>query len=169
MAKAENDSIKALSLPAGEMLQLTLVTNEILGDEASVNSYQVRNARALAKAKTLVLYRNGVTKLPVSVKRLQSDALAKGDHSLALAGNIQLARGESRLRGRTRITLFRAPTGLQGNPARFSLIGALASTMLTTECFCRLRRMPTLPDWRMRMPTLRFTPSSTMQQLHPGL
>lgn len=99
MARAKNESIRPLSLPPDEISQLTLVTNEILGGEASVNSYQVRNARALTKAKTLVLYKNGMTKLPVSVKRLQADALAKGDHSLALAGNIQLARGEKQVAG----------------------------------------------------------------------
>jgi hypothetical protein len=82
-----------------EMMELMLMSNEILGGDSAVNSYQVRNSRALAKAKSLVLYKNGVTKLPVSVRRLQADALAKGDHSLALSGNIQLARGEIQVPG----------------------------------------------------------------------
>jgi hypothetical protein len=102
VAKGKDSVGGSLSLPADEMMQLTLVTlvtNEILGDDPTVNSYQVRNARALAKAKTLVLYKNGITKLPVSVKRLQADALAKGDHSLALSGNMQLARGEKQVPG----------------------------------------------------------------------
>lgn len=94
MGKEKRDASRPLSLPADEMLQLTLVTNEILGGEKSVNTYQVRNSRALARAKSLVLYKNGVTKLPVSIKRLEADALVKGDHSLALSGNIQLARNE---------------------------------------------------------------------------
>ena len=99
VGKDKRDASRPLSLSADEMLQLTLVTNEILGGETSVNSYQVRNSRALARAKSLVLYKNGLTKLPVSVKRLPADALAKGDHSLALSGNIQLARGEMQLDG----------------------------------------------------------------------
>ena len=99
MGRDKRDASRPLSLSADEMLQLTLATNEILGGEKLVNSYQVRNSRALARAKSLVLYKNGVTKLPVSVKRLQADALAKGDHSLALSGNIQLARSEMQLDG----------------------------------------------------------------------
>ena len=99
MGKETRDATRPLSLSADEMLQLTLVTNEILGGETTVNSYQVRNSRALARAKSLVLYKNGATKLPVSVRRLQADALAKGDHSLALSGNIQLARDETQLDG----------------------------------------------------------------------
>ena len=89
----------SLSLPPDEMMALTLATNEILAGEEAVNKYAVRNARALSAAKSLVLYKNGITKLPVSVKRLKADALSKIDHSLALCGNVQLARGEKQLPG----------------------------------------------------------------------
>jgi hypothetical protein len=95
MAKESSKTAKdSLSLPAEDMIELTLMSNELLGDDATINSYQVRNSRALAKAKSLVCYKNGITKLPASVKRLQADALRKDDHSLALSGNMQLARGE---------------------------------------------------------------------------
>ena len=100
MAKEPSKTGKdALNLNADEMMELTLMSNELLGDQATVNSYQVRNSRALAKAKSLVCYRNGVTRLPVSVKRLQADALRRDDHSLALSGNMQIARGETQLPG----------------------------------------------------------------------
>ena len=91
--------MNSLSLPAAEMMELTLISNELLGGQNEVNCYKARNARALAKAKTLVCYKNGVTKLPASVKRLQADVLRKDDHSLALSGNMQLARGEMQLPG----------------------------------------------------------------------
>jgi len=92
-------SIESLTLPATELEELTLMCNELLGDQKEINCYRARNSRALAKAKALVCYRNGVTKQPASVKRLQADALRKDDHSLALSGNMQLARGEMQLPG----------------------------------------------------------------------
>jgi hypothetical protein len=92
-------SLDSLSLPADDMMELTLVVNELLGAEASINPYQVRNSKALSAAKGLVCYKNGVTKQPMSVKRLKADALEKRDHSLALSGNMQLARSEMQIQG----------------------------------------------------------------------
>jgi hypothetical protein len=90
VAKEPSKSCKdALNLDADEMMELTRMSNELRGDQATVKSYRVRNSRALAKAKSLV----------VSVRRLQEDALRKDDHSLALSGNMQLARGETQLPG----------------------------------------------------------------------
>ena len=99
MAKGQDQKFEKLSLPASEMLQLTLLTNEILADEKTVDKYKLRNANALARAKSLVMYKNGITKLPVSIKRLQKNTLEAYDHSLALSGNMQLARGELQLPG----------------------------------------------------------------------
>ncbi len=87
-------SVEALATPADELHQQTIIANLLMGDDKTVNSYKVRNDRALSKAKSLVCYKNGITRQRVSVKRLQADALAKGSHSQALSGNIQLARGE---------------------------------------------------------------------------
>lgn len=92
-------NLESLSLPADDMMELTIVVNSALGDVPSINPYEVRNAKALAAAKGLVCYKNGITKLPKSVKRLQADALEARDHSLALSGNIQLARGEMQPQG----------------------------------------------------------------------
>ena len=95
MAKeAPKGSVEALSTPAGELQEQAIIANLLMGGDKAVNSYKVRNDRALSKAKSLVCYKNGITKPRVSVKRLQADALAKGSHSQALSGNIQLARGE---------------------------------------------------------------------------
>lgn len=89
-----DDGANALSTPAGELHEQTIIANLLMGSDKTVNSYEVRNDRALRKAKSLVCYKNGITRQPTSVKRLQADALAKGSHSQALSGNIQLARGE---------------------------------------------------------------------------
>jgi A nuclease family of the HNH/ENDO VII superfamily with conserved AHH len=84
----------ALSTPAAELEQQAILANLLMGNDKAVNSYAVRNDRALRKANSLVCYKNGITKPPMSVKRLQAEALTKDSHSQALSGNIQLARGE---------------------------------------------------------------------------
>lgn len=95
MAKeAPPGSVHALSAPAAELQEQAILANLMMGGDKSVNTYAVRNDRALRKAKSLVCYKNGFTKQRISVKRLQADALVKGSHSQALSGNIQLARGE---------------------------------------------------------------------------
>ena len=95
MAKEPSrDSVEALATPADELREQTIVANLLMGNDKTVNTYNVRNDRALRKAKSLVCYKNGITSQRISVKRLQADALAKGSHSQALSGNIQLARGE---------------------------------------------------------------------------
>lgn len=95
MAKeAPQGSVEALATPPDELHEQTIVANLMMGGDKEVNSYTVRNDRALRRAKSLVCYKNGVTKQSLSVKRLQADALTKGGHSQALSGNIQLARGE---------------------------------------------------------------------------
>jgi hypothetical protein len=95
MAKeAPAGSVQALSAPAAELQEQAILANLLMGNDKTVNTYAVRNDRALRKAKSLVCYKNGFTKQRISVKRLQMDALAKGSHSQALSGNIQLARGE---------------------------------------------------------------------------
>jgi len=58
----------SLSQPADEMLELTLVSNELLGDAQEINSYQVRNARALAKthgSTMMHLTKAGMEKYPM--------------------------------------------------------------------------------------------------------
>lgn len=87
-------SVEALSAPAAELQEQAILANLMMGNDKTINTYAVRNARALSKAKSLVCYKNGITKQRMSVKRLQADALSKGSHSQALSGNIQLARGE---------------------------------------------------------------------------
>ncbi|MCK9687272.1 AHH domain-containing protein [Scleromatobacter humisilvae] len=87
-------SVQALAAPAAELQEQAILANLLMRNDRTVNTYAVRNDRALRKAKSLVCYKNGITKQRVSVKRLQADALAKGSHSQALSGNIQLARGE---------------------------------------------------------------------------
>jgi hypothetical protein len=95
MAKeAPKGSVEELTTPAEELREQTIIATLLMGDDKTVNTYRVRNDRALSKAKSLVCYKNGITKQRISVKRLQVDALAKGSHSQALSGNIQLARGE---------------------------------------------------------------------------
>ena len=95
MAKeAPKGSVEELATPAEQLREETIIANLLMGDDKTVNTYKVRNDRALSKAKSLVCYKNGITKQRISVKRLQADALAKGSRSQALSGNIQLARSE---------------------------------------------------------------------------
>jgi hypothetical protein len=87
-------SVEALATPAEELREQTIIANLMMGNDKTVNTYKVRNDRALSKAKSLVCYKNGITRQRMSVKRLEADARSKGSHSQALSGNIQLARGE---------------------------------------------------------------------------
>lgn len=50
-------AIGVLSLAADEMMELTLMSNAVLGGDSAVNCYQVRNSRALAKANPWFLTR----------------------------------------------------------------------------------------------------------------
>ena len=70
-------SVHALSAPAAELQEQAILANLLMGTDKTVNTYAVRNDRALRKAKSLVCYKNGFTKQRISVKRLQADALTK--------------------------------------------------------------------------------------------
>jgi hypothetical protein len=80
---------------AEDIRNLTVETNLLVGDDAHVNAYELRNALLLQRRLARVRYHNGVT-VPSTAKKLRADAARNVRHSRILARNIKNATGESK-------------------------------------------------------------------------
>jgi hypothetical protein len=80
---------------AEDIRNLTVETNLLVGDDAHVNAYELRNALLLQRRLARVRYDNGVT-VPSTAKKLRADAARNVRHSRILARNIKNATGESK-------------------------------------------------------------------------
>lgn len=74
---------------AQEIVELTIVANEMAMNDAHINAYEARNARLLERMKNRICYLNGYTQPPASVEKLLANAedLAY-NHRRALARNV---------------------------------------------------------------------------------
>ncbi len=82
---------------ATEILELTIVANEMAMNDRQVNAYAVRNAQLLERRKNRIRYLNGYTELPASAERLLSNAEdLTYNHRRTLARNI--SKSEQRAR-----------------------------------------------------------------------
>lgn len=95
MAKESPNGVSSPTDSAQDIIDLTIETNLLTGDDAQVNAYERRNALLLERRMARVRYENGVT-LPAKAKKLRADAARAVRHSRTLARNIKNATGESR-------------------------------------------------------------------------
>ena len=141
------------------------MVNELLGTEASINPYQVRNSKALAAAKGLVCYKNGITKQRMSIKRLRADALEKRDHSLALSGNMQLARGEMQIQGTDAHHIVSRTHQLARFSREYLFAWRIGIDDADNGVFLPEQFGANTRDWKTRMRIPPSTPSSTILKL----
>ena len=74
---------------AQEIVELTIVANEMAMNDAHINAYEARNARLLERKKNRIRYLNGYTQQPASVEQMLANAedLAY-NHRRTLARNV---------------------------------------------------------------------------------
>jgi len=76
-------------LSATEIVELTIVVNEMAMNDAHINAYEARNARLLERKKNRIRYLNGFTEQPASAERLLANAEnLTYNHRRTLARNI---------------------------------------------------------------------------------
>lgn len=90
MAKERIESEEPNSVD--RLFQLTLSANQIAGQNAHVNSYEMRNAMLEERRRARVRYKNGIT-LPAAAAKLRADADRQVRHSRILNRNIEKATG----------------------------------------------------------------------------
>lgn len=95
MAKESPNGAAPPTDSAQDILELTVETNLLAGDDAQVNAYERRNALLLERRLARVRYDNGIT-LPAKAKKLRTDAARAVRHSRTLARNIKNATGEAK-------------------------------------------------------------------------
>lgn len=59
---------------AQEIVELTIVANEMAMNDSHINAYEARNARLLERKKNRVCYLNGYTQRPASVEQMLANA-----------------------------------------------------------------------------------------------
>lgn len=76
-------------LSATEIVELTIMVNEMAMNDAHINAYQARNARLLERKKHRICYLNGYTQQSASAERLLANAEDLNyNHRRTLARNI---------------------------------------------------------------------------------
>lgn len=92
MAKERPNGAAPSTDSAQDILELTVETNLLAGNDEHINAYERRNALLLERRMARVRYDNGVT-LPAKAKKLRTDAARAVRHSRTLARNIKNAGG----------------------------------------------------------------------------
>ncbi len=97
MAKESPNRAAPSTDSARDILDLTVETNLLVGEDGNVNvnAYELRNALLQQRREARVRYDNGVT-LPANAKKLRADAARAVRHSRTLARNIKNATGAAK-------------------------------------------------------------------------